>query len=72
MLFLPSTPPSCRCYRAFGQVGINQKPYRLFGGAPIITSREATRQLAPKLEQALEDYQSRGDSTKYHDMAFTE
>lgn len=32
----------------------------------------ATAELAPKLEGALAAYQRRGDSMRYHDLAFTE
>jgi hypothetical protein len=51
---------------------MNHKPFRLFGGAPIITSHAATQQLVPHIDQALDRYRGDSGSLRYHDMAFTE
>ena len=61
----------CAC-RAFGQVGMEPKPFRLFGGAPIITSRAATAKLAPKLVAGLKHYKQEGGPKNFHDLAFSE
>jgi hypothetical protein len=56
----------------FGQMGPEPKPFRLFGGAPIITSRAATRRLLPALEEATRRYRDQGAQLRFHDLAFSE